>query len=138
MKTYSIIEGYFAWVINKDKSLIDSTKLRDFIEITDNNGFLEWNDVVEKYEFERDKHEYPTVNGIMETKIVKVKDYFYRANSKLENVTLLSPGYYKGLLIAKGIEPVKVNIKVKDLDLFEFLYKNKSDEGHSHSPVYFR
>ena len=126
MRHYNIIEEYFNWVLRRNDKIIESTKLTDFIEISENSRYLERSDVVKEKNIERTERVF--IADTLEFKNIEIKDHYYLPNAKLENVIRIPLELYEGKLINNETgKSMKVQIKVKTIDLLEFLYQDKSN-----------
>lgn len=130
MKTYNIISGYLKWLQEKSVEEIDSTKLRDFIKISDDNGIVEWHEILEKIEYEDER---PYWNPDR----TKEKKHFYRRSHFLKDVErTVHPEMFTGKLVNEKTGEIRnVNIFVKTIDLLEFLYSSKSHKDHEHQEI---
>lgn len=129
---YNLFNGYLKWLQEKSVKEIDSTKLSDFINMHDEKGVVEWSDILEKFEYE----ETPPLSWLKKDK-TKVKKHFYRGSCYLRNVKRYKEIFIGELVSNKTEEIRTVEISVKDIDLFEFLYSSKSNEGHRHKESRF-
>lgn len=118
MLTYKIIEGYFNWILRGDNRMIESTKLKDFIKISDSKGYLEWTDIVEKVEDKK-----------------RDEIYYRRKIVRLKNIKEVSSNFYDGDFIDENGKIKKVQIEVKTINLLEFLYQTEIDNINR---IYFR